>query len=188
MGTVLVDVTISLDGFMAGPRISPEHPMGEGGERLHEWLLNPTDELDAEVARAVAPEVGAVVLGRGIYDVGRALWGGTPYPAPSYVLTHRAHEPVTTPTGEFVFVTDGPRAACALAREAAGDRSVAVMGADVTQQFLRAGLLDDLHVHIAPCLLGDGLRLFDRLAPGDVEQVASRSSAKMTHLRYRVVR
>jgi dihydrofolate reductase len=190
MGTVLLDVSISLDGYLAGPGVSAEHPMGQGGERLHEWLFGQSpDEHDKAVAKELNGTVGATVLGRRTFDVGLAQWGGTPFPAPAFVLTHRPQPDLAMSSGTFHFVTDGPDSAVRQARAAAGDRHVAVLGADVTRQLLDAGLLEEIRVHIVPVLLGRGVRLFEHLgATVDLEQVGSVPSSRMAHLTYRVRR
>lgn len=188
MNAVLADVSVSLDGFAAGPGVSVRDPMGLGGERLHRWLSpSPSDAVDAEVVRRMADSVGAVVLGRTTYDVGRAHWDGTPFPAPTFVVTHRTQDDIATGTGVFHFA-GGIREAVDRAREAAGDRDVAVMGAAVTQQVIAAGLLDELHLHVVPVILGDGVRLLEGLGDDriELEPLQVLSSDRVTHLRYRV--
>ncbi len=190
MAQVNAHVTMSLDGFMAGPDVSVEEPMGVGGERLHRWLFDDSDEVDAAAARRQFELTSAVLLGRRTFDVGIGQWGGTPYPVSCFVLTHRPEPDRTEKDGTFTFVTTGLGDALARARAAAGDGAVTVMGADVTQQLLRAGLLDEIHLQVAPVLLGTGRRLFEHLGADHIElaQLAVQQSAQVTHLRYRVVK
>ncbi|GAA2851450.1 dihydrofolate reductase family protein [Nonomuraea rubra] len=185
MSKVILDVSVSLDGFTAGPDVRPEEPMGDGGERLHEWMGN-ASPVDQDMRRQVDAAVGAVVIGRHTFDLGLRPWGGTPWPGvPSFVVTHRTREDLLGDNGG-TFAFDGLEAAVRRAREAAGDKHVIVMGADVARQLLRAGLLDEIWLHIAPVLLGGGTRLFDgeqvELVP--VEAVAG--GAFVPHVRYRV--
>jgi dihydrofolate reductase len=180
MGIVLSDMSMSLDGFVAGPNIGVANPMGEGGMRLHQWMFSGSPDDSAGT-------VGAVVLGARTYDVGKGHWGGTPYPAPSFVLTHHAHEDLPVDHGTFHFVADGPQSAVKQAQAAAGDDNVVVMGADTTRQVLAAGLLDELHIHLVPVLLGGGTRLFEGVGAEHVEleQISNKESSDVTHLRYR---
>jgi dihydrofolate reductase len=211
MGKVKVSMAISLDGFAAGPNQSLEEPLGEGGERLHEWLL------DLEIFRrthggeggkvnastAVVEEsleqVGAFVMGRSMFGGGpgewdeswRGWWGDDPpYHAPVFVLTHHAREPLPMQGGTtFHFVTDGIESALDQAREAAGDRDVLIAGgASVVQQYLAAGLIDELTVSVAPVLLGGGTRFFAEGAAAELEQFAAVEAPGVAHLRYRVRR
>jgi dihydrofolate reductase len=214
MGKVYVDISMSLDGFVAGPNPSLEDPLGEGGERLHEWVVplkswrerhglsggesGPDSDLVEESIRNTA----ATVMGRRMFSGGAgpweddpnadAWWGDEPpFRHPVFVLTHHAREPQTKQGGTtFTFVTDGIESALAQARAAAGDQDVAIAGgANAIQQFLSARLVDELHIHVAPVLLGGGVRLFDD-APADLEVQIERvvSSPRATHLMYRVVK
>jgi dihydrofolate reductase len=189
MGKVIADVSISLDGFMAGPHISAENPMGEGGHRLHEWLFNSrSSEVDSAVAKDVSAGIGAVVIGRRTFDVGYDAWDQqTPYPVPTFVVTHRAKADLHTKTGTFTFITEGPASAVKMAQVAAGDRNVAVMGGGITQELLRSGLIDELHIHMIPVILNGGLRLFEHLGPDRIELEISSTvpSAQVTHVVYR---
>ena len=188
MASVLLAFTMSLDGFVAGPDVSLEHPMGKGGERLHDWLFKSEAEgADATMARELASRVGAVVLGKTTFDVGLPQWGDTPYPAPSFVLTNAKREPMMMKSGAFTFVNDGIASALAQAIAAAGERDVVVMGAHTARQFLRAGLVDEMYIQLAPRLLGAGSRLFDGVGPGlEFEIVSVVASPFVTHLVYKV--
>ena len=190
MGKVLLDVTMSLDGFMAGPSVSAELPMGEGGERLHEWLFKaPRCEVDAEVEREMHETTGAVVLGRRTFDVGVGVWEDTPFPVPCFVLTHEPLDERVEKSGTFTFVTD-VESAFLRATSAAGQKEVRLMGAEVSQQFLEAGLVDEIRIQLAPVLMGDGRRLFDHLGTERIklERTAVLESPHVTHLRFRVVK
>jgi len=189
MGKVLLDVSMSLDGFVAGPNVSVESPMGEGGERLHEWLFASASDVDAEVAREMHETTGAVVLGRRTFDVGVGVWEDTPFPVPCFVLTHDPLEERVEKSGTFSFVTD-VESAFQLAKAAAGEKDVRLMGAEVSQQFLEAGLVDEIRIQLAPVLMGNGRRLFASLGTEhiELERTAVLESPHVTHLRFRVVK
>jgi dihydrofolate reductase len=205
MGTVFVDVGMSLDGFIAGPNGRPGNPLGDGGTRIHQWLYplavfqermgltgGERNADDANV-RAVFARTGAYVMGRRMFDEGEVGWPEeAPFRAPVFVVTHQAREPwVRTGGTTFTFVTDGLDEALRRAKAAAGERDVRVSGgADVIQQCLRACVVDELHVHLAPVLLGVGVRLFDNLPGADVklEPGPVSASPRVTHLAFRVVR
>jgi dihydrofolate reductase len=215
MGKLKLDISMSLDGFVAGPNPTLEQPLGEGGERLHEWavglaawrkrhgLEGGTTNVDDEVLEESLRDAGAVVMGRRMFSGGRGAWEADPraegwwgddppFRVPVFVLTHHAREPVTKQGGtSYAFVTDGIEAALEQARAAAEDKDVALAGgASVAQQYLRAGLLDEVQIHVAPVLLGGGVRLFEQLGAGAVQLEGTRviESPAVTHLRYRVVK
>jgi len=191
MGMVILHMSMSLDGFVAGPNVGMERPLGEGGERLHDWLFDSGDPRDAEVAAEMVAEIGAVVLGNRTFTVGEEHWGGaTPYPVPSFVLTHSARKELVKGATSFIFVTDGVENALERAREAAGEKAVILMGAETAQQFLRAGLLDEIQLNLVPVLLGDGLRLLEHLGTDHIELERLRviESSRATHLRFRVLK
>jgi len=189
MGKVLLDVSISLDGFVAGPNVSVDSPMSEGGERLHEWLFASGSDVDAEVAREMHETTGAVVLGRRTFDVGVGVWEDTPFPVSCFVLTHDPLEERVEKSGTFSFVTD-VESAFQLAKAAAGEKDVRLMGAEVSQQFLEAGLVDETRIQLAPVLMGNGRRLFASLGTEhiELERTAVLESPHVTHLRFRVVK
>ncbi|MEU8264661.1 dihydrofolate reductase family protein [Micromonospora sp. NPDC048999] len=190
MGNVLLDVTMSLDGFMAGPDISAEHPMGRGGLALHEWIFQASaDDVDGKLLRERTASTGAVVMGRRTFDLGIGLWQDTPWPAPCFVLTHAPLAPLVEKSGTFAFVTD-PETAHREAVSAAEEKDVRLMGADISQQLLARGLVDELHIQIAPVLLGTGRRLFEHLGvdPVGLEPIAVIESPRVTHLHYRLPR
>jgi dihydrofolate reductase len=214
MATLTFDITMSLDGFVAGPNPGPDQPLGAGGERLHEWVYGLASwrerhgeeggatNRDSEVVEEHLARTGAVVMGRGMFGGGEGPWGDDPWEGwwgddppfhvPVFVLTHHAREPLPKQGGTtFTFVTDGIESALEQARAAAGDRDVLVAGgADVAQQYLAAGLLDELQIHLVPLLLGGGVRLFDNLGDDRPELECTRviESPAVTHLRYRVVK
>ena len=205
-------ISISLDGYVAGPNQSEENPLGEGGERLHEWAFA-TDSwherhgraagehnADAEVIERDFDNVGAYVMGRNMFgptgggewdESWRGWWGDDPpFHTPVYVLTHHPRESLAMEGGTtFHFVTDGIEAALEQARAAAGDRDVVVAGgASAIQQYLAAGLLDELHLHVVPILLGGGERLLENVGDPRLEPVEVVASPAVTHVKYRVAR
>ncbi|MEA2455054.1 MAG: hypothetical protein QOI45_1316 [Thermoleophilaceae bacterium] len=217
MTKLTFDISVSLDGFVAGPNQTLEAPLGEGGERLHEWALRLKAwrephgleggevNADSAVMEEGLAGVGATVMGRRMFSGGAgpweedpnadAWWGDEPpFHHPVFVLTHHAREPVVKAGGTtFNFVTEGIEYALDAAREAAGERNVVVAGgASVGQQYLAAGLLDEIHLHVVPVLLGGGVRLFDgQLAGAPVGLELTRvleSPTGVTHVSYRVVR
>ena len=214
MSKTTLDISMSLDGFIAGPNQTVEEPLGRGGEQLHEWVFGlrtwreahglegGEENADSEVVReAVAPN-GAYVMGRRMFSSGRGPWEDDPkangwwgdeppFGVPVFVLTHHPREPLELGDTTFTFVSEGVEAAHEQARAAAGERNVAVSGgADVVQQFLAAGLLDEMQLHVVPLLLGGGVRLFGA-AVGDqpaLQLTRVVDSPRVTHLKYRVLR
>lgn len=197
MSRVTCDLTISLDGFLAGPNQSMAEPLGENGERLHGWMFQDAENNAAELAGIVG--AGAYIMGRnmfagpgpGPWDADwRGWWGEEPpYHAPVFVLTHHRREPLEMHGGTiFNFVTDGIDSALAQAREAAGSKDVAIAGgAKTVQQFLSAGLIDELRLHTAPVLLGTGERPLDGVTDLTLEPTEVRGTRLVTHVTYRVV-
>jgi dihydrofolate reductase len=210
---VRVDISTSLDGFVAGANRTVEQPLGDGGEQLHEWIFGlaswrashgleggvtgPDDDL----AREQIAGQGAVIMGRSMFSGGEGAWeddpmaegwwGDTPpFHVPVFVLTHHPRETLVMQGGtSFVFVTDGIESAYEEARAAAGDNDIVVAGgASIVQQALRAGLLDELQVHVVPVLLGSGVRLFDGGEQASLEIVRVVDSPTATHVKYRVKR
>jgi dihydrofolate reductase len=197
MTTVTCNISISVDGFIAGPRQSAESPLGEGGLRLHEWHFHPQGE-DQAVIDEWQNSPGAYVMGRNMFGPGRGGWdldwdgwwgSEPPYHAPVFVLTHHARESVPMDGGTtFHFVTDGIEAALEQAKAAAGGKVVEIAGgAETVNAYLRAGLIDELHMHIAPVVLGAGERLFDGVPDTiQLEPVQVIGSPGATHVKYRV--
>jgi dihydrofolate reductase len=213
MTKLMLDITMSLDGFVAGPNPSLEQPLGEGGDRLHEWMVGlesfrerhglsgGTTNADSELFDESISRTGATVMGRRMFSGGDGPWeddpnadgwwgDDPPFHQPVFVLTHHARESVAKQGGTtFTFVTEGIEAALEEARAAAAEKDVLVAGgASVAQQYLRTGLLDELQIHLAPILLGDGVRLFDQIGPKDVELEVTRviESPSVAHLNFRV--
>ena len=201
MGKVYLSLSMSLDGFITGPNPRPGEPLGDGGERLHEWMAGMEDfrergdtiNADAEVLRELSSHTGALLMGRAMLDVGEEPWGDNPpFGMPVFVLTHRPREMVTKQGGTtYTFATEGIEAALEQAQAAAGGKDVGLAGgANLAQQYLKAGLLDEIQIHLVPVLLGDGVRLFDGIDTEDgleLEITRVIDSPQVTHLRYRVV-
>ena len=197
MATVL-DMSMSLDGFVTGPDPREGQPLGEGGQRLHDWMFSQragsrrsgAAEVNAAIARELFASTGAVLMGRRIFDLGIGPWGDTPFPVPCFVLTHRARDEVVMTSGTFYFITGGLTAALDRAAAAADGRNVLAHTPDIAQQLLRAGLLDEIQLHLVPVLLGAGRRLFENIDPGsrELEQVKVIQTPSVTHLYYRVTR
>jgi dihydrofolate reductase len=214
MSKVIADISMSLDGYVAGPDADLEDPLGSGGEQLHEWAFGAQSwrethgheggerNADSDVVEEGVRATGAVVMGRRMYSGGsgpweqdpkaRGWWGDDPpFHAPVFVLTHHEREPLPMEGGTtFNFVTDGIEAAIERAKSAAGGKDVLVAGGGIiVQQAIAAGLVDKVQVHVAPVFLGGGARLFDGMAADvglEVDRVVD--SPTVTHLRYRVVR
>lgn len=187
MGKVILTFSMSLDGFVAGHSVSLAEPMGVGGERLHDWMAS-GHELDKEMAGEMFKTVGAVVLGRTTFDVGLQHWEDTPYPAPSFVLTHEQRDPLPMKSARFEFVNDGIASAIGRARAAAGNGDIIVMGADVAQQCLKEGLAEEVIIQSVPLVLGAGRRLFENLGerPIEMEIIRALPSPSVIHQRFRI--
>ncbi len=213
MTKVRVHISTSLDGYVAGPNESMEEPLGHGGEALHDWLIElkawreasgmegGIENANTPVFKEALANVGAEIMGRGKFgppsrgpwgdDPWRGWWGDDPpFHKPVFVLTHHPREDLVMQGGTtFVFVTGGVQEAYERASETTGDGRIAVAGgASTINQFLKAGLIDELRLHIAPVLLGAGERLFDGVPPLRLEQVSGRSASLVTHITYRVSR
>src|SRR5437588_1366987 len=211
MGPVTCQISISLDGFVAGPNQSAENPIGEGGMRLHEWAFKTASwraqqglsggerGADAEVVDEVVQGVGAYIMGRKMFGGGDGPWDETwtgwwgedpPYHAPVFVLTHHPREPLSMQGGTtFTFVTTGIESALEQARRAAGDGNIAIAGgASAVRQYLSAGLLDELYLHVVPVILGAGERLLEDVGDPRLEPVKVVASPAVTHVKYRVGR
>lgn len=191
MGKVLMEITMSLDGYTTGPEVSAEEPFGRGGDRLHDWMFAGKSAADiGGFMTASFGGVGAVIMGRRMADLGIEPWGEEPvFHAPCFVVTHRPAETIVKKGGtSYVFVTEGIEAAMAQAREAAGEKDVRVEGgADIDRQYLNAGLIEEIRLHIAPILLGAGSSLFAGVSP-DLRLVPTEAtnSPLATHLTYQV--
>jgi dihydrofolate reductase len=196
MSKVTCGMAISVDGYVAGPNQRADAPFGDGvGESLHRWMFEAAEENAAEVQ--ALSSAGAFVMGRNMFGPGRGQWdlGWTgwwgeepPYHAPVFVLTHHEREPVELKGGTtFHFVTGGIVEALDRAREAAGEKDVAIAGGAATvNQYLAAGLIDELRLHVAPVVLGQGERLFEGVGRLELRPVETRHTDLVTHLRYAV--
>lgn len=203
MGKVTCNLTISADGYSAGLNQSEERPFGDDGgdgwgDKLHAWYVEGAEENKAEID-AMMSATKAFIMGRNMFGPVRGEWDrqwngwwgeNPPYHAPVFVLTHYARDPQPMDGGTtFHFVTDGIESALAQARAAAGDGEIAIQGGATTiNQYLAAGLIDELRLHIAPLTLGAGTRLFEGVPPLKLEQVTARATSMVTHVTYRVLR
>jgi dihydrofolate reductase len=210
MSKLRCHITISLDGFVAGPNQSDENPLGEGGEELHDWVVplagwreahgkqGGEENESTRVFEEVRENIGAAVMGRNMFgppsggawdEQWKGWWGDNPpYHYPVFILTHHPRDPVEMEGGTtFHFVTDGIESALDQAKAAAGGKDVALWGgADVINQYLAAGLLDVLELHLVPLLLGGGARLFDNVgADVQLEQIRAVEAPGVTHIKYR---
>ena len=213
MSKVRVHIAISADGYVAGPNQSQENPLGEGGEALHDWFIElkawrephgrDGGEVNANtpIAEESLANVGAEIMGRGKFGPpGGGPWGEDPWPGwwgedppfhkPVFVVTHHEREPLTLSDTTFTFVTDGIESALEQAMHAADGKDVYIGGgADIINQYLAAGLVDELEVHVAPLILGGGERLFDGVGPDlKLEQLRAVEGPGVAHLKYRVVK
>jgi dihydrofolate reductase len=197
MTTVTCDIAISIDGYVAGLHQRLDEPFGDGPRgRLHRWMFERPEENAAAIEAITA--AGAYVMGRNMFGPGRGEWdeGWTgwwgeepPYHAPVFVLTHHPRQGLEMKGGTSVtFVTDGITAALEQARAAAGDRPIAIAGGAATvNQYLAAGLIDELRLHVVPLILGAGERLFTGVADVDLEPVSVDGNELVTHLTYRIL-
>ena len=198
MNKIVCDISISADGYSAGHDQTEEHPFGDADVSiLHAWMFDTPEENQAELT-AIA-DAKAFIMGRNMFGPIRGEWSRDwtgwwgsepPFHAPVFVLTHYPRDPVTMEGGTtFHFVTDGIEAALERARAVPGDGNIAVAGGATTvNQYLAAGLLDELRLHITPFTLGAGTRVFDGVPPLELEQISSRAATKVTHLTYRIIR
>jgi dihydrofolate reductase len=193
MGKTIFDISMSLDGFITAADQTVEAPMGAGGERLHEWAFG-SDETNQRYFEEAGKSLGAVICGRRTYDHSVPFWGADgptgPRRLPVFVITHEP--PADAPAGGvYRFVTEGIAAALEQAREAAGDGDVTVMGgADLGRQYIAAGLVDEISIHLVPVLFGTGTRMFESLEEGHLalEPLATVPTPSATHLRYKIAR
>lgn len=202
MGKVSFNMTMSLDGYVAGPHAGPQNPLGDGGEQLFTWYSSgdteykmPGGDWKFRVSAASAVQLdkaieqaGVLITGRRTFDIAKAWGGRHPVDVPIIVLTRRVPQEWVKPGSPFTFVTDGIESAIAKAQVIAGDKTVAIGSATTLQQTLNAGLLDELQIDLVPLILGGGVRLFDhlRITPKQLEQVRVIKGMGVTHLTYRV--
>jgi dihydrofolate reductase len=195
---VTCDLAVSADGFVTGPNQRLDHPFGDGNaDQLHRWMFETPEENAAELKAVTA--AGAFIMGRNMFSPGRGEWDpewtgwwgeDPPYHKPVFVLTHHPREDLPMRGGTtFSFVTGGIHEAFERAREAAGDDPIAIAGGAATvNQYLAAGLIDELRLHVAPVTVGAGERLFDGVPPLKLEQISARGASLVTHITYRVTR
>lgn len=203
MGKVIFNMTTSLDGFVAGPNDSPENGLGDGGGPLFNWYFSGDTEIllsegtpplkiskqSAKVLKESVSRLGAGIWGRKTFDIAHA-WGGHPPGSPAFVVTHHIPQEWVYDGSPFIFVTDGVESAVRQAKEAAGDKDVVVCTASILQQALNAGLMDELHLDVAPMILGQGVRLFEHLNLGPIhlERIRVVEAPHVTHMAFRIVK
>lgn len=203
MGKVVFNMTVSLDGFVAGPNDSPEKGLGDGGDALFNWYFSGDTEIllsegtpplkisaqSAALLKETVESSGAGVWGRRTFDIAHA-WGGHPPGTPAFIVTHNIPQEWVYEGSPFTFVTDGVESAIRQAKEAAGEKDVVVSTASILQQCLNAGLMDEIHLDVAPLLLGKGVRLFDQLNidPITLERIRVVEAPGVTHIGFRVVK
>jgi dihydrofolate reductase len=204
MGKVVFEISVSLDGFVAGPNDGVDNSLGDGGRALFDWYNNgdtpfPLPNTDmvfnvsrasAELMRAEWTNVGAMVTGRRMFDIAHAWGGKPPGGEPCFVVTHTPAQEWVKEGSPFIFVTDGVESAIRQAQQVAGDKKVDVSSANIAQQCIKAGLLDEIQLDLVPVLLGGGVRLFDNLGvtPIDLEILKVVQGQGVTHLKYRIVK
>ena len=195
MGRFILDLSMSLDGFIAGPKDDDKPARELGGlDILHDWRFGSQSSTEAEAydVEKFKP-IGAGIVGRRMLDLGIGPWGENPtFHMPIFVLSHEAHKPIIKQGGTtYYFVTAGIQSALKQAEEVAGGKDIMLLGgANVAQQFLKAGLLDEIHLHLVPVLLGEGIRLFENIGTGPIqlEQISLTEEPGVTHFRFRIVK
>jgi dihydrofolate reductase len=213
MSKIRVHISTSLDGYVAGPNQSEENPLGEGGEQLHDWVIElkawrephgregGEENVSSAIFEEARANVGAEIMGRGMFGPpGGGAWGDDPWPGwwggdppfhkPVFVVTHHEREPLTLSDTTFTFVTDGIESALEQARAVADGKDVFIGGgASIINQYLAAGLVDEIELHVVPIVLGGGEPLFEGIGPDlRLEQLRAVEAPGVAHLKYRVVR
>jgi dihydrofolate reductase len=203
MGKVIFNMTMSLDGFVAGPNDSPENGLGDGGEGLFDWYFKGDTEIElsegtptlkiskqsAELLKEAINTYGAGVWGRRTFDIAHA-WGGHPPGSPAFIVTNNVPQEWVKEGSPFIFVTDGVESAIHQAKKAAGEKDVVICTPSILQQALKAGLVDEIHIDVAPILIGGGVSLFDHLGMGPInlECIGNVQTPHVTHLGFRVIK
>ncbi len=203
MEKVVFNITMSLDGFVAGPNDGPDNGLGDGGDKLFNWYFSGDTKVpisDGNMVLKVSPQsavileesfesFGAGIWGRRTFDIAQG-WGGHPPGSPCFIVTHTIPQEWVTEGSPFTFVTEGVESAVRQAKEVAGDKDVVICTASILQQCLKAKLVDEIHVDVVPLLLGDGVRLFDHFGDESVELESLRviEAPGVTHLSFRVVK
>lgn len=190
MQKTVIEITMSLDGFIAGTGITKANPMGEGGQRLHDWFFKNKTTTDEALLEEMLDNIGAVIVGSGTYDTAiEDAWGGeNPFTVPVFVVCHQL--PGIKVKG-FTYIPNGVVATLDEAKAAAGNKDVLIMGgANIIQQYLRLRLFDALHIHIAPVLFGAGTRLFDHIDSNKIElnKLKAIDTPGATHIYYEAVK
>jgi len=210
MAKVVLYISMSLDGYIAGANEGIDNPMGDGGERLHDWLFKGPDaavsgrkssgkglflfnneSINGKVVQEIFDSAGAFLMGRGWFDNGEKPWGEyPPFHVPVFVITHRMREKLVKGATSFTFITEGLAAAVKAAMAAAGNKNIITGGADIPRQLLKAGLLDEMIITVVPVLLGRGLRLFDETLRKQIEleKISVMEAPDVTHFRFRVIK
>ena len=204
MGKVSVELSMSLDGFVAGPNDGIDNPLGDGGEQLFKWYSSgdtdlplPGTDMVFKVSRVSADflrepwlDIGAAVTGRRMFDIAGGWGGRPPGGVLHFVVTHAPPQEWVKEGSPFIFVTDGVESAVEQAKRAAGDKNVSISSASIAQQCLRMGLLDEIQIDLVPVLLGGGVRLFDHLGAGpiELERIRVVEAPDVTHLIYRIIK
>jgi dihydrofolate reductase len=188
MGKVTAEISMSLDGFITDPSEATEDP-----GRLHDWMFDAKTDADAAIVDEKYASTGAVLIGKRMFDLGFEPWGDPPpFGMPVFVVTHEVRDPLPMQGGTtYTFVTDGIETALELARAAAGDKDVGIWGgANIIRQYLTAGSLDEMQIHLVPLLLGGGVRLFEGLDPEglQLQRTSSIETPGATHFRFDVVK
>jgi dihydrofolate reductase len=195
MGKLILDMSMSLDGFIAGPKDDTNSDRELGAlDILHDWMFSGKTEREVEVWQAdYFKNTGAILMGRRVFDFGVGPWGDEPaFHAPCFVLSHKAQETIVKEGGtSYTFITDGMESALEKARAAAGEKDIVLNGgANAAQQYLRAGLLDEINLHLVHVLLGEGIPLFENIGTEQIklEKISVTEASGVTHIRFRVVR
>lgn len=205
MSKIIFDSGISLDGFLAGDNRGPSNPMGGVSEKIHTWMFNQKafweylgmeggneDGPDGKLIRDTIARTGAFIMGKRMFEEGEVHWPEDLYKADVYVLTHEKREPwIQKGTTTFYFINDGIESALEKAKKSAKGKDIRIQGgADTIQQFLNAGLVDECIIHIAPVIIGSGIRLFDKIDKNrfDIEIIEVIHSSTVTHIRYKLTR
>lgn len=205
MSKIIIDSGISLDGFFAGENRSPSNPMGGVSGKIHQWMLNQKafwqylgmehgneDGPDGSYIRETIARTGAFIMGKRMFDEGEVSWPEDLYKAKVYVLTHEKRDPwVQKGSTTFYFINDGIHSALEKAKQSANGKDIRIQGgANAIQQYINAGLVDEMFIHIAPVFLGSGIRLFDGIDPNiyDVQVVEVIPSGLTTHVRYKLTK
>ena len=204
MGKVFFDVGMSLDGFIAGPNGGPQNPLGDGGIKIHDWMFKQkaflqhiqleggeTNNQDNDIIQEIIDRIGANIMGKRMFEEGEANWPEeSPFHSPVYVLSKQKREPWIRKGGTtFYFVDEDIKTVLQKAKKDAGNKDIRISGgADVIRQYLNAGLVDEITLHVAPMILGEGVRLFENINKVNfsLEIIEVVNSKNVTHLYYNV--